>query len=153
MKQCSQIKARPHLKDIPIIMADIDVFKYYNDNYGHQAGDVCLQKVAAQMQFVLKRPSDLAARYGGEEFAVILPETDIKGATRVAEKIRAAVEALAIPHAHSSVSEYVTISLGVSTSRPAQAGSRETLVKKADQALYRAKQSGRNRVCISETKV
>ena len=134
---------------ISLIMADIDVFKYYNDNYGHQAGDECLRKVAKQMEVVLKRPGDLVARYGGEEFAVILPETDLEGAARVAEEIRTAVEKIAIPHAHSTVSNYITISLGVAASAPSLNSSSDELVNKADQALYRAKQNGRNRVSVS----
>lgn len=135
---------------LSIIMADLDVFKLYNDNYGHQAGDECLRKVAAKMQSVLKRPADLVARYGGEEFAVVLPETELTGATGVGEKLRSAVENLSIPHAYSNVSKYVTISLGVATAFPAPGSSSEELVNKADQALYRAKQSGRNRVYVCE---
>ena len=140
-------RAQRDHKPLSLIMADIDVFKSYNDNYGHQAGDECLRKVAARMQLLFKRPGDLVARYGGEEFAAVLPETDLTGAIRVAEKIRNAVEALAIAHAYSIVSKWVTISLGVATAIPTSDSCCEELIKKADQALYRAKQRGRNRVC------
>ncbi len=143
-------RAQRDHKTLSLIMADIDVFKNYNDNYGHQAGDECLRKVAARMQLLLKRPGDLVARYGGEEFAAVLPETDLTGAVRVAEKIRTAVEALAITHAYSIVSDRVTISLGVAATIPTYDGCCEELIKKADQALYRAKQRGRNRVCVSK---
>ena len=134
-----------------LIMADIDLFKAYNDNYGHLAGDTCLKQVASCMQSVIKRPGDLVARYGGEEFVVVLPETDLKGATMVAEEMRGAVEALMIPHAHSTVINYITISLGVAMTIPPRDGCREDLIKLADQALYQAKQGGRNRVFASSS--
>lgn len=133
-----------------LIMTDIDFFKLYNDNYGHQAGDECLKKVARVMAKTLNRPGDLAARYGGEEFAVILTDTDRQGAALLAETLRANVESLKIPHAFSSTSKHVTISLGVGTLFPQRGSSPEKLVSLADKALYEAKQEGRNRVIISE---
>ncbi len=139
-------RAQREKKPLSLIMADIDVFKLYNDNYGHQAGDECLKKIAALLQRITKRPGDLVARYGGEEFVIVLPETNLKGAITVAEEIRAAVEALAIPHAHSPFHKYVTISLGVAMAEPKRESCREKLIEAADQALYRAKQNGRNQV-------
>lgn len=139
-----------HHRTLSIIFCDVDFFKGYNDYYGHQAGDECLQKIAQAIRFGVKRSTDLVARYGGEEFVVILPETDQSGAIRVAAAIRSGVEQLKIPHAASSVSEYVTVSLGVSTMIPHQGSSPEKLVAEADARLYEAKQSGRN--CVKYSK-
>lgn len=131
---------------ISLIMLDIDFFKLFNDNYGHGLGDECLMQVAKAMREVIKRPNDLLARYGGEEFAVILPETPLEGALKVAEELRLAVEALAFPHAYSEVSDSVTISLGVASNLFDQQISIDKVLKQADQALYRAKELGRNQV-------
>lgn len=131
---------------ISLIMLDIDFFKLFNDNYGHGLGDECLMQVAKAMRGVIKRPNDLLARYGGEEFAVILPETPLEGALKVAEELRLVVEALAFPHAYSEVSDYVTISLGVASNEFDQQISIDKVLKQADQALYRAKELGRNQV-------
>ena len=128
-----------------LILCDIDFFKRYNDTYGHQAGDVCLQQVASALIGAAKRPEDLVARYGGEEFAAILPHTDSPGAIHVAEKMRVAVKELEIPHADSAVNRYVTISLGVGSAIPHLESSPEELIAAADQALYHAKESGRDR--------
>lgn len=130
---------------LSLILCDIDFFKLYNDTYGHQAGDVCLQKVARSLIGAAKRPEDLVARYGGEEFAAILPHTDSAGAIYVAEKIRVAVRALEIPHSDSAVNQYVTISVGVASAIPHLESSPEQLIAAADQALYHAKASGRDR--------
>lgn len=131
-----------------MIMLDVDHFKAYNDNYGHQAGDACLIRVAEMLQSKLHRVDDLIARYGGEEFMLILPNTDYGGAVRVGEKMRAAVESLAIEHKYSSVSEFVTVSAGIATVIPTKVKTFdvEQLVHKADMALYKAKKLGRNRV-------
>ena len=131
---------------LSLIMADVDYFKRYNDTYGHQQGDECLKAVSAVLQRLAVRVSDLAARYGGEEFAVILPNTDLKGACEVAERIRAEVEAAALPHGGNEVAPCVTLSLGVATLFPDAEGQSKTLVSQADQALYQAKKEGRNRV-------
>jgi len=133
-------------KPLSVIMIDIDFFKLYNDNYGHIKGDDCLIKVAKSMVDSIKRPLDLVSRYGGEEFAVVLPETDDKGATIVAEEIRKGIEALGLNHDYSSVAPYITISLGVATGSVAKAYSIEDLIDAADKALYKAKDSGRNSV-------
>ncbi|MBF0376698.1 MAG: diguanylate cyclase [Desulfamplus sp.] len=134
---------------LSLIMCDVDFFKKYNDHYGHQAGDRCLQRVASIIDINSKRPADLAARYGGEEFAVILPDTNAVGALEVAEKIRSEVQRYEIPHAESTVSPFVSLSLGVSTVIPSQEVTPEELIASADAALYKAKENGRNRVEIA----
>lgn len=138
---------------VSLVLCDIDHFKLYNDNYGHQGGDDCLKSVAKTLEHATKRPGDLAARYGGEEFAFILPETDIQGALVVAESIRSSVETLAITHAYSSVTDCVTLSCGVATCAPKKGQdlselTRE-LIKEADKGLYLAKQQGRNQVAVN----
>lgn len=135
---------------LSLILCDVDYFKIYNDTYGHQAGDCCLQKVAAALSHAVKRPADLVARYGGEEFAVILPRTEVEGAYQVAEKIRTSVLGLKTPHAGSPINEYVTISLGVASAIPQRGFPPAELIAMADEALYQAKQAGRDRsVCLS----
>jgi diguanylate cyclase (GGDEF)-like protein len=126
-------------------MCDIDNFKAYNDLYGHQAGDECIKRIAQELEKAINRPSDFCARYGGEEFIVILPDTPADGAMLIAEKIRKNIEGLNIEHDHSKNSGKLTISLGVSTADPERMFP-DTLIKKADDALYRAKKNGRNRV-------
>lgn len=133
-------------KPLSLIFCDLDFFKQYNDEYGHPAGDECLQKVAQTIRKTVKRSTDLVARYGGEEFVVILPETDLSGAIKVATNIRTAVEQLQIRHSQSRISKYVTLSLGVASIIPTQTASPENLIEQADTKLYEAKQSGRN--CI-----
>ncbi|MEO0826576.1 MAG: diguanylate cyclase [Cyanobacteria bacterium J06642_9] len=129
---------------LSLIMCDVDAFKPYNDTYGHQAGDACLQNIAATLQQVVKRPSDLIARYGGEEFAVVLPTTHLDGAIQVAESIRSAIEKLQVPHRTSPAAPYVTVSLGVTSRIPKSNFSVDKLIQLADQALYLAKSAGRN---------
>jgi diguanylate cyclase (GGDEF)-like protein len=131
---------------ISLIMLDIDHFKPYNDNYGHQEGDECLKKVAAVIAETVKRSADLVARYGGEEFMAVLPDTDLHGALEIAEKLRISVELLRVPHAHSSAANIVTVSIGVASLVPVQGMDRSSLVKLVDTALYAAKRDGRNRV-------
>lgn len=132
---------------LTLLMIDIDHFKAFNDHYGHRTGDDCLCKVAHALRAALLRPGDFIARYGGEEFAVLLPECDEHGAYKVAERLRAVVQALAIPHEHAKTSLHVTISIGYSTRIAAQDQEPRLLVEAADQALYLSKQQGRNRVC------
>lgn len=132
-------------KVVSLILMDIDHFKTYNDNYGHQGGDEVLRRVAQAIDQGTNRPGDLAARYGGEEFAIILPDTDPDGAEIVAEKIRQSVEKLGIPHAHSSAADYVTISMGVASVIPREGILPSMLIVAADEALYEAKHTGRNR--------
>jgi two-component system chemotaxis family response regulator WspR len=130
--------------ELSLIMLDIDYFKKYNDNYGHQMGDDCLKSVANILSSSLKRPSDFLARYGGEEFVIILPETNRAGAEAIAEQLRSAVEELAIIHDHSEIVNYITISVGVTTKMPGKSGRPAELLAKADEALYSAKENGRN---------
>ncbi|KJU83980.1 response regulator receiver modulated diguanylate cyclase [Candidatus Magnetobacterium bavaricum] len=135
---------------LALIIMDIDFFKQYNDSYGHTKGDVCLQKVSQAIKKSLKRPQDLLARYGGEEFVVILPDTNEAGALNVAEGIRAAIEAQSIPHRTSKVSGYVTISIGVCVMAANLVDDKDVHLFRADQALYKAKEGGRNRVVMWE---
>ena len=134
---------------ISLIMIDIDHFKLYNDTYGHQSGDVCLHRVAQCLQSQLNRAGELLVRYGGEEFVVVLPSADLDSAGRVAEHLRSAVIGLAIEHQTSPVEPWVTISLGVGTAavRESQRTKQpRDLLTVTDEALYRAKNAGRNRV-------
>ncbi|WP_028576390.1 sensor domain-containing diguanylate cyclase [Desulfomicrobium escambiense] len=134
---------------LSIMLADVDHFKNYNDTYGHQQGDMCLIGVAAVMQLHMQRPADLLARYGGEEFAVILPGTDAEGAGHIAGVLAQAVRDLRIEHSGSDAAPCVTLSIGVVTTIPSPEegdGSMDILLEQADQALYQAKNSGRNKV-------
>ena len=131
-----------------VILGDIDFFKNFNDLYGHQAGDACLQAVAQAMRSQAARPGDFIARYGGEEFVIVLPRTSAAGARHIAEQIRRAVEALGIPHADSRAAPAVTISLGVAQAAPTAGLEPEALLRAADAALYKAKAQGRNRVVL-----
>ncbi|WP_323029374.1 diguanylate cyclase [Castellaniella defragrans] len=138
-------RSRRDRRPMSLLMLDVDWFKYYNDQFGHPAGDVVLCQVARVLLESVRRPGDLAARYGGEEFAVILPGLDVRAAQAMAERIRARVEALGIVHSHG-LSGRVTISIGVAQMDLDDAHGAETLVGQADAALYRAKAGGRNRV-------
>ncbi|KAB0610898.1 GGDEF domain-containing protein [Castellaniella defragrans] len=138
-------RSRRDRRPMSLLMLDVDWFKYYNDQFGHPAGDVVLCQVARVLLESVRRPGDLAARYGGEEFAVILPGLDVRAAQAMAERIRARVEALGIVHAHG-LSGRVTISIGVAEMDLDDAHGAGTLVGQADAALYRAKAGGRNRV-------
>jgi len=129
-----------------IIMIDIDHFKFFNDHYGHQAGDDCIKQVAEAGYKVCSRETDLFARYGGEEFAMVLPATDHAGAMKVADRVLANVSALKIPHVKSAVTDHVTISVGVASSQVPFDVEATELLKLADDMLYEAKERGRNRV-------
>lgn len=135
---------------IAVLMLDIDFFKLYNDQYGHQGGDDCLIKVAETLSATTHRETDLLARYGGEEFSAILPDTDMNGAVTVAEEMRQAIKALRIEHAKSKVSDCISISVGVSAVIPRKGIDPEILMAAADQALYKAKEEGRDRVIAGQ---
>ena len=135
-------------KPLSLILCDIDFFKRYNDTYGHQAGDDCLKQVAEALCRAVKRPADLVARYGGEEFAVILPYTNDAGALCVAEFIREEVRNLRLAHGNSTVSPYVTLSLGVAGMIPRLDTTPAVLIAAADAVLYEAKARGRDRAVL-----
>ena len=130
-----------------LIFCDVDLFKPYNDTYGHQKGDDCLKRVAGTLQASTYRSSDLVARYGGEEFAILLPGVDLDTAMRVAERMRVEVSKQSIPHTSSDVENVVTISLGVASTEQ-QPKNADELLRLADKALYRAKKRGRNCVAL-----
>lgn len=131
---------------ISLLMIDVDHFKGYNDTYGHQAGDECLRRVVRVLSRTVNRSTDLVARYGGEEFAAVLIDTESDGAVAVAEKLRSQIEALEIPHSASKASSHVTISVGIASTIPQEGALSDEIFAVADQALYRAKNNGRNRV-------
>ncbi len=143
--------AREQNQHFSLILADIDFFKRYNDNYGHQLGDDCLILVSKALKGVILRPSDMAARYGGEEFALLLPGIDLAGAGTVGERARRAIVDLQICHEYSDVAAHITVSLGGAMMSPAHDNAPADLIALADQALYRAKQTGRNKLNLSET--
>jgi diguanylate cyclase (GGDEF)-like protein len=132
-------------RSLSLILCDVDFFKNYNDLYGHQKGDDCLQRVAQLLRQAVKRPADLVARYGGEEFALILPSTDLKGAIAIAQAIQQEVYSAQILHTASEISKFLTISLGIVSTIPTSAVSLDQLIAAADAALYEAKHQGRDR--------
>ncbi|MDD5036402.1 MAG: diguanylate cyclase [Methylococcaceae bacterium] len=134
---------------LSVIMFDIDWFKRLNDQFGHLEGDECLKRIASAVREIPTRPADVIARYGGEEFVVLLPETDVHGARLIAERIRTEVEDLHIPNPGSTVRPFVTISAGVATAVPDSESPSTSLIRFADEALYRAKEGGRNCVCAA----
>jgi diguanylate cyclase (GGDEF)-like protein len=139
------LDAQRRREPLSVVLCDVDHFKAYNDKYGHLAGDDCLQKVAKALAHSCKRATDVAARYGGEEFALILPDTPAEGAMRVVEVAQRELAAQAIAHAGSTTSDLVTFSAGIATYIPDRDKVSRDLTARADEALYRAKQLGRNR--------
>ena len=133
---------------LSMLFLDVDDFKAYNDHYGHQAGDICLQKIAIIIKECVHRPQDLCARYGGEEFIILLPNTSRESTLQLAEKIRNNVELENIPHAYSRASSHVTISIGVVSMIPQAGLNQNILVEMADKALYNAKNLGRNQIQV-----
>ncbi|KAA0982652.1 diguanylate cyclase [Pseudomonas sp. ANT_J12] len=136
-------------KPLSLVLVDVDFFKRYNDQYGHQAGDGCLKSVAHELSLTVRRPYDLVARYGGEEFACVLPNTNLAGAVEMAERMQERIRALGIEHSASDVNSVVTVSLGVATVTPTGDLTISALIEAADKQLYRAKIAGRARVCSS----
>ncbi len=148
-----EYKRMKHTRNkLSVILLDIDHFKEYNDYYGHVMGDDCLRKIGGALEKCVSRSVDLVARYGGEEFACILPDTDINGAVAVAEKIRKGIRQLKIEHKKSSVSEFLTVSFGVITVQYSPEISPVEIVDMADELLYKAKSSGRDRIEYAEWK-
>ncbi len=139
-------RARRTKTPLAVLMIDLDRFKLYNDAYGHLQGDDVLRLVAQTLYHALHRPGDLVARWGGEEFGVLLPQTDLEGAVTVAERLRKAVWELEIPHESSPVAKVLTVSIGVAASKAGQPWSYDMLLQWADEAVYRAKAEGRNKV-------
>jgi diguanylate cyclase (GGDEF)-like protein len=142
-------RAQKRGESLGLVLCDIDYFKLYNDFYGHPSGDACLQSVAAVLRDGATNPYDVVARYGGEEFALLLPGVEAADAAQVAQRLCAAVSALEAPHAGSHVSSHVTLSLGVATITPGPGLHPGVLVRAADEALYQAKEEGRNRVVLA----
>jgi len=134
---------------LSLILIDIDHFKLYNDSYGHQGGDDCLVSVAKTIAKECKNDEDLAARYGGEEFVILLPKTEEKNAFAVADRTRKAVEKLCIEHNDSPTSKCVSISLGIGTMKPDETLDYKKLIERADTALYKAKEMGRNQTVMA----
>lgn len=139
-------RARRLQTELSLILCDIDYFKLYNDYFGHQEGDKCLQKIAGILEEHARRGGDLAARYGGEEFVMILPDTMLDSAKTIAEQIRTTVEKLSILHPASKISNVVTVSIGAASIVPDQHTSSSALIAEADRNLYKAKANGRNQV-------
>ena len=144
-------QARASGQPLVLVMADIDAFKAYNDRYGHSAGDDCLRQFALLFKAVFTRQSDLAARYGGEEFAVLLPGTGLEGATALVERLIELLHQRRLPHAASPVAGHVTASFGAAAFDPARDHDELSLLRRADSALYQAKQTGRDRLCVVST--
>lgn len=130
---------------LALLLIDIDFFKNLNDRYGHRYGDQCLVEIASALRATLPRSSDLLARYGGEEFAAVLPETDLNGAKAVADRMQDAVRSLHIPN-QTNIGHFATVSIGVAIYEFPQAGNPAALIEASDRGLYKAKQSGRNRI-------
>ena len=142
-------RAQRQATPLAVIMLDVDHFKLYNDHYGHQQGDRCLQRVAEVLRASVRRAGELAARYGGEEFVVVLPGASGEQAAETAQLILKALRAEQLPHASSPDGSVVTVSLGVASGIPDESASREHLLKAADVALYEAKSLSRNCVVLS----
>jgi diguanylate cyclase (GGDEF)-like protein len=140
------LQTQRNVESLQVILVDIDHFKAYNDLYGHQAGDSCIRQVGAILARAARRPFDFCARYGGEEFALVLYAPSGAEPTAIPEQIRRETMALAIPHAKSDAAKVLTVSIGSAMAEPGTKRSLAGLIQTADEALYRAKQLGRNRV-------
>jgi diguanylate cyclase (GGDEF)-like protein len=133
---------------LSLILCNVDCFNAYSDRYGHSAGDTCLKRIAFAIQETINPSTDLVTRYGDEEFGVILPNTDLNGALRVAERIQQAIRQLQIAHPDSAVGPFVSVSLGITGTIPTTQHTPDTLITTADQALCAAKERGRNTYCL-----
>jgi diguanylate cyclase (GGDEF)-like protein len=136
---------------VAVLLIDIDCFKDYNDRYGHQAGDECLRAVAVALSCCARRPLDFVARYGGEEFAVILYDASPEYVAEVLTRIQCSIAELNIPHEASRVASRLTVSIGAAFILPGSSRTPEGLIQLADEALYSAKEQGRNRVVVLES--
>jgi diguanylate cyclase (GGDEF)-like protein len=139
-------RARRNKDEISLLIADVDLFKLYNDTFGHQRGDECLQRVAQVLKATFRRPGELPARYGGEEFAVILPNCGLDLAMAQAERLQRAMDEAGVVHPSSEVAPYLTLSIGITSERVRAGITAKALIQAADNALYRSKAEGRNRV-------
>lgn len=137
-------RAKKEKQPLSLLMCDVDFFKNYNDSYGHQQGDLCLQKIAATISNQCNRTDHFVSRYGGEEFTIILPNTSVESAIKIANTMTKSIESLKIVHQSSQVSKFVTLSMGVATMIADENNSTQTLIHHADKALYQAKNKGRN---------
>jgi diguanylate cyclase (GGDEF)-like protein len=146
LKEVEFRRAIRHQNPLAVLMCDVDFFKIYNDTYGHILGDECLKQVAEALRSAFGRSGELTARLGGEEFVVMLPNVDLQQANAAAERLRVFLAERELPHAGSSVSPYVTLSIGVAELDPDTMDHFDLLLQRADQALYRAKRQGRDRV-------
>lgn len=138
--------AQRHRAPLSVLFIDVDYFKAYNDHFGHPAGDAALVAVANAINMAVARPRDLPARYGGEEFVCLLPETDQVAALTVAIRIQEQVKALHIEHGKANAQPYITVSIGLASASPGAVDVPQRLLKQADEALYKAKANGRNRI-------
>lgn len=141
-------RALRNQEELSVLLMDIDFFKNFNDLYGHVAGDNCLRLVGKAIKKSVRRPGDFVARYGGEEFVAVLPDTDRKGAFRLAESIRENVKSLGIIHKDSQVSDTITISIGISNATPKDVFTLETFIHEADYALYESKKNGKDKTTV-----
>ena len=134
---------------LSMLLIDVDLFKSYNDSYGHLCGDICLKQIAVTAKSVISRPSDLVARFGGEEFAIILPNTPKEGALDVAQRLCEVIRGRALVHSANPIG-VLTISVGCATIVPRPGQHAAVLIEKSDVALYAAKRNGRNQVCDAD---
>jgi diguanylate cyclase (GGDEF)-like protein len=146
LKEVEFRRAIRHKTPLAVLMCDVDFFKVYNDTYGHMLGDECLRQVAEALRCVFGRSGELVARIGGEEFVVMLPNVDLAQANAAAQRLRASLAEREVAHGGSLVSPYVTLSIGVAELDPETMDHFDLLLQRADQALYRAKRQGRDRV-------
>ena len=150
LSQRQWLLANRRQEPLSVLMIDIDHFKLYNDFYGHPSGDTCLVEVAGAIQATLKRPSDILARYGGEEFIALLPDTDLAGTRQVADAVCMAIRDRGVSHQRSKTSRVVTASIGAACTTHFAGRSLQQLINAADKALYKSKQTGRNRATVEE---
>ncbi|ALI09629.1 MULTISPECIES: diguanylate cyclase [Pseudomonas] len=148
LKEIEFRRAIRHNTPLAVLMCDVDFFKIYNDTYGHMQGDLCLKEIAETLRSVFGRSGELTARVGGEEFVVVLPNIDAAQACQAAQRFRTSLAERELPHSGSKVSPFVTVSIGVAELDPETMDHFDQVLQRADQALYRAKHQGRDRVAL-----